>query len=81
MASEGKLLFDLNELPTEDDDDGGGGVNQPQKAIPSANPNTSGLLATPSPKIKLTAAECSCLHQRRLAFSLLSDPWLLNIQM
>ncbi|KAG2241693.1 hypothetical protein Bca52824_090266 [Brassica carinata] len=46
MASEGKLLFDLNELPTEDDD---GGVNQPQKAIiPSANPNTSsGLLATP----------------------------------
>ncbi|KAJ0263030.1 Uncharacterized protein HA466_0034670 [Hirschfeldia incana] len=45
MASEGKLLFDLNELPTEDDDDG---VNQPQKAIPSANLNTtSGLLATP----------------------------------
>lgn len=40
------MLFDLNELPTEDDD---GGVNhQPQKAIiPSANPNTSGLLATP----------------------------------
>uniref|UniRef100_A0A1J3CAF6 Putative ATP-dependent helicase C29A10.10c n=1 Tax=Noccaea caerulescens TaxID=107243 RepID=A0A1J3CAF6_NOCCA len=49
MASEGKLLFDLNELPTEDDD-GSDHVNcdQPQKAIPSANPNNSGLLATPS---------------------------------
>ncbi|CAN7082005.1 unnamed protein product [Brassica oleracea var. botrytis] len=49
MASEGKLLFDLNELPTEDDD--GGSVNQPQKAIPSASSNTSaGLLATPQDK-------------------------------
>lgn len=49
MASEGKMLFDLNELPTEDDD--GSGVNQPQKAIPSASPNTStGLLATPQDK-------------------------------
>lgn len=49
MASEGKLLFDLNELPTEDDD-GSDHVNcdQPQKAVPSANPNNSGLLATPS---------------------------------
>lgn len=56
MASEGKLLFDLNELPTEDDDDGGGGVNQPQKAIPSANPNTSGLLATPSPQDKANSS-------------------------
>lgn len=55
MASEGKLLFDLNELPTEDDD-GGGGVNQPQKAIPSANPNTSGLLATPTPQDKANSS-------------------------
>ncbi|EOA18178.1 hypothetical protein CARUB_v10006656mg [Capsella rubella] len=49
MASEGKLLFDLNELPTEDDD-GNDNVNcnQPQVVIPSANTNTSGLLATPS---------------------------------
>ncbi|CAE6168499.1 unnamed protein product [Arabidopsis arenosa] len=49
MASEGKLLFDLNELPTEDDD--GNDIvncNPPQMAIPSTNPNTSALLATPS---------------------------------
>ncbi|ESQ54211.1 hypothetical protein EUTSA_v10024227mg [Eutrema salsugineum] len=45
MASEGKLLFDLNELPTEDDDLN---CNQPQKTTSSANPNTSGLLATPT---------------------------------
>lgn len=49
MASEGKLLFDLNELPTEDDDGNDNlNCNQPQMAIPSANPNASGLLATPS---------------------------------
>ncbi|CAA7048807.1 unnamed protein product [Microthlaspi erraticum] len=49
MASEGKLLFDLNELPTEDDDVSDH-VNrdQPQNAIPSTNANNSGLLATPS---------------------------------
>lgn len=50
MASEGKLLFDLNELPTEDDD-GIDNVNfnqQPQVTIPSSNPSSSALLATPS---------------------------------
>ncbi|KAL1210577.1 putative helicase MAGATAMA 3 [Cardamine amara subsp. amara] len=50
MASEGKLLFDLNELPT-DDDYGIDHVNcdppPQQQSIPSAKPETSGFVATP----------------------------------
>ncbi|CAH8364331.1 unnamed protein product [Eruca vesicaria subsp. sativa] len=45
MASEGKMLFDLNELPTEDDDDV---VVVQQRDIPSGDSNNSGLLPTPS---------------------------------
>ncbi|XP_010541131.1 PREDICTED: uncharacterized ATP-dependent helicase C29A10.10c [Tarenaya hassleriana] len=48
MGSRGKLLFDLNELPAEDGDGNDHVIcSQPQKVIPSANPNTSGMLATP----------------------------------
>ncbi|XP_062099358.1 uncharacterized protein LOC133805247 [Humulus lupulus] len=47
MGSRGKLLFDLNELPSEDNiEDSDGVVHfQPQKALPSANPETMERLA------------------------------------
>ncbi|XWS25262.1 hypothetical protein CRYUN_Cryun27aG0054200 [Craigia yunnanensis] len=47
MGSRGKLLFDLNEPPTEDNEESDrAACLQPQKTLPSANPNASDLLVT-----------------------------------
>lgn len=50
MGSRGKLLFDLNEPPTEDDEENGRATClQPQKVLPSTNPTTtSDLSVTPA---------------------------------
>ncbi|KAK4859349.1 hypothetical protein QYF36_004082 [Acer negundo] len=49
MGSRGRLLFDLNEPPTEDDEESDRVFcSQPQKALPSANPQTSSDLFVPS---------------------------------
>ena len=46
MGSRGKLLFDLNELPSEDNEESDGVLCfQPQKALPSTNPQTMERLA------------------------------------
>ncbi|POO04034.1 P-loop containing nucleoside triphosphate hydrolase [Trema orientale] len=47
MGSRGRLLFDLNELPSEDNEERESVLCfQPQKALPSANPQTMERLAT-----------------------------------
>ncbi|XP_065881867.1 uncharacterized ATP-dependent helicase C29A10.10c-like isoform X1 [Euphorbia lathyris] len=43
MGSRGRLLFDLNEPPAEDGEETDVICLQPQKALPSVNPNTSNL--------------------------------------
>ncbi|GLU16216.1 hypothetical protein SLE2022_326610 [Rubroshorea leprosula] len=49
MGSGGKLLFDLNEPPTEDNEESDHVTYfQPQKALPSKNSNTSDLFVTPA---------------------------------
>lgn len=49
MGSRGKLLFDLNEPPTEDDEENGRVTClQPQKVLPSTNPTKSDLSVTPA---------------------------------
>ncbi|GKV09300.1 hypothetical protein SLEP1_g20822 [Rubroshorea leprosula] len=49
MGSGGKLLFDLNEPPTEDNEESDHVTCfQPQKALPSKNSNTSDLFVTPA---------------------------------
>ncbi|GKV44053.1 hypothetical protein SLEP1_g51280 [Rubroshorea leprosula] len=49
MGSRGRLLFDLNEPPTEDEGESDQVTCfQPQKAPPSTNPNTSDLVVTPA---------------------------------
>ncbi|XP_021605934.1 helicase sen1 isoform X2 [Manihot esculenta] len=46
MGSRGRPLFDLNEPPAEDDEETDRVIClQPQKALPSVNPNSSDLLA------------------------------------
>lgn len=46
MGSRGRLLFDLNEPPAEDDGETDSVIClQPQKALPSVNPNPSNLFA------------------------------------
>lgn len=49
MGSRGRLLFDLNEPPTEDDEETDRAFSfQPQKALPSADPHTSDLFVAPA---------------------------------
>lgn len=52
MGSRGRLLLDLNELPTEDNDESDGVLNfQPQKALLSTNHNrTDGLTVSSAPQ-------------------------------
>ncbi|XP_052189720.1 uncharacterized ATP-dependent helicase C29A10.10c-like [Diospyros lotus] len=47
MSSRGRLLFDLNELPSEEDEETDGGSHiQPQRAIPSSNTHPPELFVT-----------------------------------
>ncbi|XP_019174582.1 PREDICTED: uncharacterized protein LOC109170090 isoform X2 [Ipomoea nil] len=49
MASKGRLLFDLNEPPTEDDEENDGvSSSQPQRAVPSSSNHTSDFFAASS---------------------------------
>ncbi|XP_059644917.1 uncharacterized protein LOC132286579 [Cornus florida] len=49
MASGGRPLFDLNELPTEEDEESNDvSCIQPQRAVPSSNTHTSELLISSS---------------------------------
>lgn len=45
MGSRGRLLFDLNEPPVEDNESDGVFCIQPQKTLPSVNPNTADFVA------------------------------------
>ncbi|KAL4604072.1 hypothetical protein ACB092_10G167600 [Castanea dentata] len=45
MGSRGRLLFDLNEPPAEDNESDSVFCFQPQKTLPSVNPNTADLVA------------------------------------